>query len=483
MQLSVRVSMSGASHDAIHQANLIRDGSLTVIELLESTIERIERLNPTINAVITKTYAEARRKAEQKLPDSPLSGIPVLVKDHVPVKGVRTTYGSTLFKDNISAFDCEIISRMKNSGMIILGITNMCELGLTCTTEPRLYGPTRNPWNTDMSAGGSSGGSAAAVASGMVSIAHGSDGGGSIRTPSSFCGVFGLKPTRGRVPFSPVSGSAFVGLVSHNAVTRSVRDSAAFLDVIGYPCIGEPYWAPPKERPYFEEVGSDPGKLRIALITKTIENEDLHPDVERVVRESAALCSELGHMVKEVDISEIVGLDTKHLISSFLDIWCSLAGWVLNKVSRRAGVAPQRSWVEDLTWGLYLRSQGTSATDYVLAHELMEQFGRNMNGFLRNFDLLLMPTNPDPPFRLGWVNPSFEEPMKNFDRVIRVSNLTALSNASGSPAMSVPLGRSTTGLPVGVQFVGRFGDEALLFRLASQLEKVKPWDTLPPNAT
>jgi len=271
---------SDDSVDAIEESLQIKNRSLTAIELVESAIERIEKLNPNLNAVITKTYEQARDTASKQLPDSPLSGVPILVKDNTPVKGVRMTNGSELFKDYVPGFDCERVKRMKKAGLIILGTTNMPEFGLTCITEPRLHGPTRNPWNTEYSPGGSSGGSAAAVASGMILIAHGSDGGGSIRLPASFCGVFGLKPTRGRVPHL-ISGSAIVGLSIHHALTRSVRDSAAFLDIIGGYCVGEPYSAPPKTRPFLEEIGVEPGRLRVALVTESIVGGGFHPELRR----------------------------------------------------------------------------------------------------------------------------------------------------------------------------------------------------------
>jgi amidase len=469
---------SDDSVDAIEESLQIKSKSLTAIELVESAIERIEKLNPNLNAVITKTYEQARDTASKQLPDSPLSGVPILVKDNTPVKGVRMTNGSELFKDHVPDFDCERVKRMKKAGLIILGITNMPEFGIPCTTEPRLHGPTRNPWNTEYSPGGSSGGSAAAVASGMILIAHGSDGGGSIRTPASFCGVFGLKPTRGRVPYSPSSGNAIVGLGQQHALTRSVRDSAAFLDIIGGYCVGEPYSAPPKTRPFLEEINVEPERLRMALLTESIIGGGFHPDVEKVVRESAELCSELGHVVEEVDIDDIVGMEHQLMIDSFLNIYCTLTGSALQRVSMTAGIPPQREWVEDLTWGMYKKSMGLSAVDYNLSHTALEQFGRNFNRFLSGYDVVLTATNPDPPFKLGEVNPTYDEPLKNFDKVMRLSSLTAMSNASGNPAMSVPLGKSSNGLPIGTQFIGRFGDEALLFRLASQLENIKPWNTL-----
>lgn len=459
-----------SSIDAFEKACLIKNGSLSVSELVESTIEKIEELNPSLNAVITKSYELARDAISKPLPDSPLAGIPVLIKNVTPVKGVRLTYGSPLFKDYIPDFDSEVVKRIKKAGMIILGMTNSPELGLTCTTEPKLHGPTRNPWNTEYSSGGSSGGAGAAVASGMVSIAHGSDAGGSIRIPSSFCGVFGLKPTRGRVP-----GCNMVGLAINHALTRSVRDSAAFLDVIEGYCVGDPYWSPPKQRPYIEEISEKPEKLRMALVTKTIQNTDLHTEVEKEVRKTAELCSELGHTIEEVNVGEIFGIDYKRLIDSVLNLFYTMSGATLARASMRAGVPPQREWVEDLTWGMYLRSKELSSTDYNLSQVVLEQLGRNLNRFMTNYDTVLLPTCPDPPFKLGEVNPTFDEPMKNFDKVVRVCSFTALSNAAGNPAMSVPMGMSSKGLPIGTQFIGRFGDEATLFRLAAQLEKTKPW--------
>jgi len=463
--------------DGFEQSLQIKNGSKSAIELVEEALERIEKINPSINAVVTKTYEEARETASKQLPESPLSGIPILVKDLIQVKGVRNTSGAALFKDNIASFDSEIIKRMKNAGIIILGVTNTPEFGLTCTTEPRLHGPTHNPFNTEYSSGGSSGGSAAAVASGMVSIAHGSDGGGSIRIPSSFCGLFGLKPTRGRVPYSPRSGTANLGLSINHALTNSVRDSAAFLDIIDGFCIGEPYASPPKNRPYLEEIGVEPGKLKIALLTNSAIGGDFHPEVEKVVRRTAEVCTELGHSVKEVKINDIAGLKPQLFIDSFLNIWSTIAGTILKTVSLRAG-GLEREWVEDLTWGLYQKSNELSAIDYKMSHDVIEQFGRNFNHFMNNYDAILTATVPDPPFKLGEVNPTYEEPLKNFDKVFRYGSLTAMSNASGNPAMSVPLGLGRGGLPIGTQFIGRFGDEATLFRIASQLEKTIQWNSI-----
>ncbi len=463
--------------DGVEQALQIKNGSLSSSELVEDAIQRIEKHNPFINAVVTKTYEKARETASKQLPESPLSGVPILVKDLVQVKGVRNTSGAALFKDNVAAFDSEIVSRMKKAGLIILGITNVPEFGLTCTTEPRVHGPTRNPWNTEYTSGGSSGGAAAAVASGMVSIAHGSDGGGSIRIPSSFCGLFGVKPTRGRVPYSPISGTANLGLSVNHALTSSVRDSAAFLDIIDGFCVGEPYAAPPKSRPYLEETAIDPKKLKIALVTSSAVGGSFHPDVEKVVRRAAEICDEHGHSVSEVEIGDMMGLETPLFVDSFLNIWSTIAGTIVKTISLRAG-GPEREWFENLTWGLYQKSLKLSAIDYKTSHDVLETFGRNFNHFMQDYDTVLTATVPEPPFKLGEVNPTFEEPLKNFDKVVRYASLTAMSNASGKPAMSIPLGLGEKGLPIGTQFIGRFGDEATLFRIASQIEKTVPWNSI-----
>ncbi|TFH14650.1 amidase [Candidatus Bathyarchaeota archaeon] len=470
-------NLSKHTIDGIEQALQIKNGTTTPIELVEETIERIETHNPSVNAVITKTYETARETSSKKLPESPLSGTPILIKDLTQVKGVRNTNGSTVFKDNIARYDSEIIIRMKKAGLIILGMTNTPEFGLTCTTEPRLHGPTRNPWNKEYSSGGSSGGASAAVASGMVSIAHGSDGGGSIRTPASFCGLFGLKPTRGRVPHGPQHGSSNLGVTIDHALTRSVRDSAAFLDIIDGFCIGEPYAAPTKNRAFIEEIEVDPGKLRVALLTESWVGGDFHPDVEKVVRGTAEICSELGHNITEIEVKDILGMKPQLFYDSFVNIWSTIAGVIMRTISLRAG-EPKRDWVEDLTWGLYQRSLKLSAIEYKMSFDVLEWFGRNLNNFIRNYDVILTATNPDPPFKLGEVNSTFEEPLKNFDKVAHYNSLNVMSNASGNPAMSVPLGLSREGLPIGTQFIGRFGDEATLFRLASQLEKNVPWNSL-----
>jgi amidase len=263
--------------DATAQAELVRTKQVKPAELLDAAIERIERINPQLNAVITPMYEEARRVSESNLPNGPFTGVPFLLKDlGAGYAGVRQAQGSEYLKDFVSPFDSELTSRYKRAGLVIAGKTNTPEFGLVPTTEPRLFGATRNPWDTGHSVGGSSGGSAAAVAAGIVPMAHANDGGGSIRIPASCCGLFGLKPSRARVPLGPLLGDMMGGLVCEHAVTRSVRDSAALLDATAGPEVGDPYYAPPQERPYVKEVGADPGKLRIAFTTRNATGTPLH---------------------------------------------------------------------------------------------------------------------------------------------------------------------------------------------------------------
>jgi len=300
--------------DATAQAELVQRREVKAIELVDAAIERIERLNPTLNAVITPMYEQARTAAISKLPEGPFDGVPFLLKDILAsYGGVRMASGSAFLRDFVPDHDSELVTRLKRAGLIILGKTNTPELGLLTTTEPRLFGPSRNPWNTGRTTGGSSGGSAAAVAAGLVPMAHANDAGGSLRGPASCCGLFGLKPTRGRNPLGPDYGEFFSGLAAEHAVTRSVRDSAALLDATSGPDVGDPYWAPPPVRPFLHEVSTSPGRLRIAFTTKTATGASVHDDCISAVREAAALCTDLGHEVVEA-APAVDGGDPNYLV-------------------------------------------------------------------------------------------------------------------------------------------------------------------------
>jgi amidase len=458
--------------DATAQAELVRKKEVKAIELVEAAIERIEQLNPTLNAVVTPMYEQARETARGKLPKGPFAGVPFLLKDLLAFYGgVRMTFGSRLFSSYVPDHDSELVMRLKRAGLIIVGKTNTPEFGILPTTEPELFGPCRNPWNTDRTTGGSSGGSAAAVASGMVPMAHANDGGGSIRIPASCCGLFGLKPTRGRNPLGPDFGDLMSGLVCEHAVTRSVRDCAALLDATSGPAPGDPYWAPPPQRPFLKEVGADPGKLRIAFTIEPPGEIAIHDDCVKAVREAAALCSDLGHEVTETAPE----LDAGMITQAFVVLWS--AG---NAVTIKA-LGASKEMVEPLSWALYEMGCHYDAADYLIAAGNIQRMARDVSRFFENYDVWLTPTLGEPPVPLGTFDSPPDDPLRGFTRSGEFVPFTPVCNATGQPAMSVPLFWNGEGLPVGTHFIGRFGDEATLFRLAAQLEEARPWkDRRPP---
>jgi amidase len=464
--------------DATAQAELVRRKEIQPIELVEAAIERIEALNPTLNAVVTPMYDQARTIAIGKLPDGPFAGAPFLLKDLLAShKGVRMTLGSALLKDYIPDHDSELVVRLKRAGLIILGKTNTPEFGILPTTEPRLFGPSRNPWNTERTTGGSSGGSAAAVAAGLVPMAHANDGGGSIRIPASCCGLFGLKPTRARNPLGPDYGDIMSGLVVEHALTRSVRDSAALLDATSGPDVGDPYWAPPPERPFLQEVGADPGQLRIAFTTAAGTGVTVHADCIRAVQEAAALCAELGHQVVEATPK----LDTGSMVQAFTVLWSAGCASILDGVAYLTGQAPKPEQVEPLTWALCEMGRTHSASDYILALSALQRGTRDVAKFFEDYDIWMTPTLAEPPVPLGTFDSPPENPLLGFYRAAAFVPFTPVCNVTGQPAMSMPLFWNADGLPVGTHFVGRFGDEATLFRLAGQLEVARPWEGRRPT--
>jgi amidase len=362
---------------------------------------------------------------------------------------------------------------LKSAGLIIIGKTNTPELGILPTTEPQLFGPCCNPWDTERTTGGSSGGSAAAVASGIVPMAHANDGGGSIRIPASCCGVFGLKPTRGRNPLGPDFGDIISGLVAEHAVTRSVRDSAALLDASSGPDIGDPYWAPPPQRPYLQEIDTDPGKLRVAFTTEAATGVSIHTDCVKAVQQAASLCTDLGHSVEEVTLE----LDGAMISEAFTTLWsagCASTLKVLNA---------SQDQVEPLTWELYEMGNNYSAPDYLLALQTIQVVSRHVAKFFSKYDVLLTPTLAEPPVPLGTFDSPPDDPLKGFHRAAEFVPFTPICNMTGQPAMSVPLYWNSDGLPIGTHFIGNYGDEATLFRLAAQLEQARPWAERKPPVT
>jgi amidase len=459
--------------DATAQAELARRRQVKPIELVDAAIERIERVNPAINAVVTPMYEQARAAANGKLPKGPFTGVPFLLKDlFASYAGVRMTFGSAFLRDFVPDHDSELVARHKRAGLVILGKTNLSEFGLIPTTEPRLFGPCRNPWNTTRTPGGSSGGSAAAVAAGLVPMAHGADGGGSIRVPASCCGVFGLKANRGRNPMGPDYGDLMGGLTIDHALTRSVRDSAALLDATCGPDLGDPYWAPPRKRPYLKEVGADPGRLRIAYSVKSpTTGATAHPDCVAAVQEAASLCAALGHVVEE-DAPDVPG---ELLTQQFITIWTAGCAMAIDGLAFLSGKVATPDQFEPLTWALYEIGRQRSASEYLIAVALLQSLSRQIGQFFVDYDLCLTPTLPEPPVPLGSFDSPPEDPLRGFNRAAELVPFTALYNVTGQPAMSVPLYWNADGLPIGTHFVARFGDEATLFRLAAQLEEARPW--------
>ena len=458
--------------DATAQAELVRNKEVRPIELVEAAIARIERLNPTLNAVVTPMYDLARTVAGGKLPAGPFTGVPFLLKDLMAsYAGVKMSLGMKLLRDFVPDHDSELVVRLKRAGLIVVGKTNLPELGILPTTEPLLFGPCRNPWDTERTTGGSSGGSAAAVAAGMVPMAHANDGGGSIRIPAACCGLFGLKPTRARNPLGPDFGDIFSGLVAEHAVTRSVRDSAALLDATAGPDVGDPYWAPPPARPFIQEVGADPGRLRIAFAVRAYTGVPVHADCVNAVEKAARLCADLGHDVEEVDPK----IDGETVARAFTVLWSAGCASTLKALGVRKGQ------VEPLTWELGEMGNHYGAADYVIALQTLQRVSRDTARFFLGYDLLLTPTLAEPPVTLGAFDSPPDNPLQGFRRAGLFAPFTPICNITGQPAMSVPLFANSDNLPVGIQFIGRFGDEATLFRLAAQLEQARPWaDRRPP---
>ena len=464
--------------DATAQAELVRAKQIKPEELLDGAIERIERLNPQLNAVVLPMYDQARAAIAAGLPDGPFTGVPFALKDlGAMYAGVVQTQGSSFTKDLVSPIDSELTRRYKEAGLVICAKTNTPEFGLISTTEPRLFGAAHNPWNLDHTTGGSSGGSAAAVASGMVPFAHANDGGGSIRIPAACCGLFGLKPTRARITAGPLIGDIMGGLVNEHCVSRSVRDSATLLDATAGSMPGDPYVAPEQKRPYINEVGAGPGRLRIAFTVNTFYGDPLHEDCIAAVKDTAALLSDLGHEVEEAS-PPIPG---QQLIDSFTQLWAAGNAFGIDSMAMLTGKQPREEDFEILTWALYKMGQEITSTQYHTAIFGMQTLARQIAGFHETYDIWLTAATAKPPVELGYHDSTPEDPMLGFTRAAEFVPYTPIQNATGQPAMSVPLYWNDAGLPIGLHFVARFGEEDMLFRLASQLEEARPWaGKIPP---
>ena len=454
------------------QAELVRRGEVSAQELTNAAIAEIERLNPHLNAVTIPLFDYAQQQLTSLSGKEPYSGVPFLLKDMVAeLAGTEITEGSRFLKGHISTEDSELVARYRRAGLIFVGKTNTPEYASKPTTEPLMYGATKNPWDLSLSPGGSSGGSGAAVAAGMASAGHANDGGGSIRLPAAWNGLVGLKPTRGRNPLGPEYGDLAAGLVCEHVVTRTVADNAALLDITHGPQAGDPYLLPTPERSYLAESQSAPRKLKIAFSDSPITPTAVHPDCQTAVEEAAKLCIELGHEVEEAKPQ----IDAPHFNEFFTTIWLGMVAWAIRDWSRRIGREPREEDFEPHTWKMFGIDQKNKPSDLLLAVQDMHKFARQVAPFFERYDVWLTPTVTQPPQALGYFDNDPEFPRRGTERMENVPRFTAVANVTGQPAMSLPLCWNQQGLPIGIQLMGRFADEATLFQLAGQLEQARPW--------
>jgi Asp-tRNA(Asn)/Glu-tRNA(Gln) amidotransferase A subunit family amidase len=470
-------------HDALGLAELVRQREASPAERVEAAIAVIERHNPALNAVVVRQFEAARAHAgrsgsgPEALPEGPFRGVPFLNKDlGFQEAGVAMTNGSRAYKDFIAPRDSGTIADYRRAGLITCGRTNSPELGLCSTTEPLLHGPSRNPWDPARTPGGSSGGSAAAVAAGMVPAASASDGGGSIRIPASCCGIFGLKPSRGRVSAAPLGGEPWNGLSCKHALTRSVRDSAALLDAVDGPRTGDPYAAPPKARPYRDEVGREPGRLRIGFSAVPLYDRPVGAECRAALEDAARLCESLGHDVEEATPD----YDRKALRDTWLAIVAANQADAAEDARAVLGREPGEDDLEPWTHTLVARGRDMTSGQLIATLRTMHLESRKVAKFHETFDIYLTPTLAKPPVPIGEVAMTYRSEAEFMPRTTGFSPFTRLANCTGQPSMSVPLYWSEAGLPIGTLFTARFGDEATLFRLAGQLERARPWFARTP---
>ncbi len=460
--------------DATAHAALVQAGEVAPAELLEAAIERIEAIDPALNAVVIRWFDHARDVAAGDLPDGPFRGVPVLLKDlWAHYEGQTLSNGCQVLKDTapVSPTDTTLVARFRRAGFVTAGRTNSPEFGSLPCTEPTAWGATRNPWNTEHSPGGSSGGSAAAVAAGMVPIAHASDGGGSIRIPASCCGLVGLKPSQGRISLGPYRDESNLGV--ELCVSRSVRDTAAMLDAVHGPGVGDTVIAPPPARPYVAELGADPGRLRIGLLDHHPFGGPVHEECATAARNAATLLETLGH---HVEPGFPASLTNPEFARRFSALWSTNMGTSFARIEAQIGRPLVHGDVELVNWMQAEFARGVNGVDYALALAANVEFRRaTQQWWTQGWDLLLTPTLGEPPARIGEFQNNPEAPMAPMVRAASYVPFTPAFNSSGQPAISLPLHWTADGLPVGVQLVAAYGREDLLIRVASQLEAAQPW--------
>jgi amidase len=471
-----------ASHDALGLAALVADGELSAGELVEAAISAIEELDPVLNAVIHKNYERAREAARGDLPEGPFCGVPFLLKDLACGNraGDPIHWGTRFLRDvdYRATTTSHIVDKFERAGLVVVGRTNVPELGAWATSESEAYGPCRSPWDPEHTSGGSSGGAAAAVASGMVPLAHASDGGGSIRNPASQCGLVGLKPTRGRISAGPDIGEAWAGMTFEFALSRSVRDTAALLDCVHGMMPGDPYGAVPPERPYLQEVGADPGTLRVGVLSRQGDME-VHSDCVAAAEGAGRLLESLGHEVDESHPREVA---KSPLLMHSLAVIASAQARAIESFGELIGRELGPDDMDSDNWAVTKIGQDVSATQYLAAVEAHHRFQRSVAAWWEGgHDLLITPTITGPPPRVGDMRPDPAKPLDAFMRSGALLPFTLPFNVTGQPAISLPLHMNDAGLPIGVQLVAAFGREDLLIRVASQLEQAVNWSQRTPQ--
>lgn len=459
-------------HDAVGLARLVRDRAVSPAELLDMAIARAEAADARFNFMAHRLYDYGRNAIADGLPDGPFRGVPLLVKDlNTHIAGEPSGQGSRFYAGYRPDFTSELVRRHRAAGFVIFGKTTTPEFGLTATTESLVAGATRNPWNPARIAGGSSGGAAAAVAAGVVPMAHASDGGGSIRIPASCCGLFGLKPSRGRIPMGPRRTEGWGGLSTHHAISRSVRDSAAMLDATHGVETGSRYGAPAPDASFLSQVTKAPGRLRVALMLETPAGTPVDPECVAAAHDAARLLESLGHHVEEKSPK----IDAQALgMANFATLSSALAADIEDR-AKLTGIAPSPEVLEKVTLVFLQYSKQFKAVDLARANNLYQEVAIAIGQFMTAYDVILSPTMAMPPVELGRLGLMPDDFEKWGQDAAAFTPWTGLSNASGQPSMSLPLAMSKDGLPIGVMLTGRYGDEATLLRLAGQVERAAPW--------
>jgi amidase len=469
------------TRSALELASLIRSGELSARELVETSLRRIEELDPTVGAFAHVAAESALSVADEvgSGDPRPFAGVPIAIKDNRAVAGMPITMCSDLFESVVPRHDSFLVRRLRDAGFVIVGKTKLPEMGILPTTEPRRFGPARNPWALDRTPGGSSGGSGAAVAAGMVPVAHGNDGGGSTRIPAACCGLVGLKSARGRVSVGPEAGDSF--LVTDGVLTRTVAETAMALDVMAGYELGDATWAPPPTAPFADSVGQDPGRLRVGLaLNPPLEGAVLDPACERAARGAAALLERLGHSVEEIT-PPWSGLD---LLPDFTRAFGPAVSIVTAIGGRLRGREPTEEDVEPLTWMLWERARTQDTITFLTAEGRLQSVARSLVRSLDAYDLVLTPVLARPPVPIGEIHGLGPDPWGNYQRSGHFTPFTAICNVTGQPAIALPLYQSDDGLPLGVQLIGRPLREDVVLSVAAQLERELPWaERLSPVAT